>query len=118
MLKRYLLAGGIDNEDYRFGLCGLKIKLDDERLAIGYMDKIQADAHWSKTNFTTMTSTVVQPSLTESSSIVVNGLLQRMSQMSVPHLLALELTWLKPRLNGVALRLKCWHSFIIIKIYL
>jgi hypothetical protein len=48
MLKSYLLAGGTDNEDYRFGLHVLKIKLDDELLAIGYMDKIQADAHMVK----------------------------------------------------------------------
>jgi hypothetical protein len=45
MLKSYLLAGGTDNEDYRFGLRVLKIKLDEELLAIGYMDKPQADAH-------------------------------------------------------------------------
>jgi hypothetical protein len=45
MLKSYLLAGGTDNEDFRFGLRMLKTKLDDELLAIGYMDKSQADAH-------------------------------------------------------------------------
>jgi hypothetical protein len=45
MLKSYLLAGGTDNEDYRFGLRMLKTKLDDELLAIGYMDKAQADTH-------------------------------------------------------------------------
>jgi hypothetical protein len=43
MLKSYLLAGGTDNEDYRFGLRMLKTKLNDELLAIGY--KAQADAH-------------------------------------------------------------------------
>jgi hypothetical protein len=48
MLKSYLLAGGTDNEDYRFGICVLKIKLDEELLAIGYMDKPQADAHMVK----------------------------------------------------------------------
>jgi hypothetical protein len=47
MLKSYLLAGGTDNEDYRFGLRMLKTKLDDELLAIGYMDKAQVDAHMS-----------------------------------------------------------------------
>ncbi len=45
MLKSYLLAGGTDNEDYRFSLRGLKAKLEDELLAIGYMDKSQADSH-------------------------------------------------------------------------
>jgi hypothetical protein len=35
----------VDNADYRFGLRMLKTKLDDELLAIGYMDKPQADAH-------------------------------------------------------------------------
>jgi hypothetical protein len=45
MLKSYLLAGGTDNEDYRFGLRMLKTKLDDKLLAIGYMDKAQADTH-------------------------------------------------------------------------
>jgi hypothetical protein len=48
MLTSYLLAGGTDNEDYRFGLRVLKIKLDEELLAIGYMDKPQADAHMVK----------------------------------------------------------------------
>ena len=47
MLKCYLLAGGTDNEDYRFGLRMLKTKLDDELLAIGYMDKDKAEAHMS-----------------------------------------------------------------------
>jgi hypothetical protein len=45
MLKIYLAAGGTDNEDYRFLLCGSKSKLEDELLAIGYMDKAQADRH-------------------------------------------------------------------------
>jgi hypothetical protein len=45
MLKIYLLAGGTNNKDYRFGLRMLKTKLDEELLAIGYMDKAQADAH-------------------------------------------------------------------------
>jgi hypothetical protein len=44
-LKSYLLVGGTDNEDYRFRRLMLKTKLDDELLAIGYMDKVQADAH-------------------------------------------------------------------------
>jgi hypothetical protein len=45
MLKSYLLAGGMDNEDYRFGLRLLKLKLDEELLSIGYMDKTHADSH-------------------------------------------------------------------------
>jgi hypothetical protein len=48
MLKSYLLAGGVDNEDYRFGLRLLKLKLDEELLNIGYMDKPQADSHMTK----------------------------------------------------------------------
>jgi hypothetical protein len=48
MLKSYLLAGGTDNEDFRFGLRMLKTKLDNELLAIGYMDKAQSDAHMVK----------------------------------------------------------------------
>jgi hypothetical protein len=45
MLKICLAAGGMDNEDCRFSLCGLKSKLEDELLAIGHMDKAQADRH-------------------------------------------------------------------------
>ena len=48
MIKTYLTAGGTDNEDYRFSLRMLKSKLDDELLAIGYMDKTQADDHMIK----------------------------------------------------------------------
>jgi hypothetical protein len=51
MVKSYLAAGGTDNEDYyRYSLRGLKSKLNDELLAIGYMDKTQADAHMVKEN--------------------------------------------------------------------
>jgi hypothetical protein len=45
MLKIHLAAGGTDNEDHRFSLRGLKSKLEDELLAIGCMDKAQADRH-------------------------------------------------------------------------
>ena len=45
MLKNYLLGGGADNEDFRFPLRLLKIKLDEELIQIGYMDKDAADAH-------------------------------------------------------------------------
>jgi transposase InsO family protein len=48
MLKIYLAAGGTDNEDYRFELRGLKTKLEDALLAIGYMDKSQGDDHMIK----------------------------------------------------------------------
>ena len=48
MLKAYLVAGGTDNEDYRYSLCGLKSILYDKLLAIGYMYKAQADAHMAK----------------------------------------------------------------------
>ena len=39
MLKAYLVAGGTNNEDFRYSLRGLKSRLDDELLAIGYMEK-------------------------------------------------------------------------------
>jgi hypothetical protein len=45
MLKIYLAAGGTDNKDHRFLLRGLKSKLEDELLAIGHIDKAQADRH-------------------------------------------------------------------------
>jgi transposase InsO family protein len=45
MLKNYLLGGGADNEDFRFPLRLLKIKLDEQLIQIGYMDKAAADAH-------------------------------------------------------------------------
>ena len=47
-MKNYLAAGGTDNEDYWYSVCGLKGQLDDEGLAIEYMDKTQADAHMVK----------------------------------------------------------------------
>ena len=52
MLKTFLLAGGIDNEDFRWSLRGLKSKLDDELLAIGYMGRDQADAHMVRSKLT------------------------------------------------------------------
>ena len=48
MLKAFLLAGGTDNEDFRWSLRGMESKLDDELLAIDYMDKAQADAHMTR----------------------------------------------------------------------
>ena len=48
MLNAYLVAGGTDNEDYCYSLCGLTSRLDDELLAIRYMDKPQADTHMVK----------------------------------------------------------------------
>jgi hypothetical protein len=48
MLRNYLLAGGADNEDFCFPLRGLKVKLDQELLVCGYMDKASTDAHMLK----------------------------------------------------------------------
>jgi hypothetical protein len=48
MLKNYLLGGGADNEDFRFPLRLLKLKLDEQLIQIGYMDKDAADAHMVK----------------------------------------------------------------------
>ena len=48
MLKAYLVAGGTDNEVYRYSLRDLKSRLDDKLLAIGYFNKAQADAHMIK----------------------------------------------------------------------
>jgi hypothetical protein len=45
MMKCHLLAGGTDNEDCRCSLRGGKAKLEEELLAIGHMDKPQADVH-------------------------------------------------------------------------
>jgi hypothetical protein len=45
MLKSYLTAGGPGNEDHCHTLRVLNCKLDNELLAIGHMDKTQADAH-------------------------------------------------------------------------
>jgi hypothetical protein len=50
MLKNYLLGGGADNEDFRFPLRLLKMKLDEELIQIGYMDKDAADAHMVSQN--------------------------------------------------------------------
>ena len=52
MLKNFLLAGGTDNEDFRFPLRHLKIKLDKELIQIGYMDKDAADAHMATEKLT------------------------------------------------------------------
>jgi hypothetical protein len=48
MLKNYLQGGGVDNEDFRFTLRLLKMKLDEQLIQIGYMDKAAADAHMVK----------------------------------------------------------------------
>ena len=49
MLKAYPVARGTNNEDFCYSLRGLKSRLDDELLAIGYMDKPpQVDAHMIK----------------------------------------------------------------------
>jgi hypothetical protein len=45
MMKCYLMAGRTDNEDHRYSLRGGKVKLEESLLAIGHMDKTQADAH-------------------------------------------------------------------------
>jgi hypothetical protein len=110
MLKSYLLAGGTDNEDFRFGLRMLKTKLDDELLAIGYMDKSQADAHMAahKLHYK-RTSTAWLPKRIASSSIAENGRQPKIFRTPEPHLLGMALTLLKPTQVGVALRLRSWH---------
>ena len=45
MLKTFLLAGGAQNEDFRFALRSTKQKLDQALLDIGYKEKRGAHAH-------------------------------------------------------------------------
>jgi hypothetical protein len=107
MLKNYLLGGGTDNEDFRFQLRHLKMKLDKELINIGFMDKDAADTHMTRRSCITRTSTAKLLRPIGSSWTSDSGLLPRTHLTPGPHQQGTARILPKPK-NGAALKLKSW----------